>query len=161
MAELPSTYVCLENDSCVFEPPEALIAVSPIYPFSKIKCVCVRMIFNMLLLFGIGIWLLSLVSNPKMSMIPINKWNFLNVLPCRGFVKKSATISSVEQCFILISPLWTQSFTTKKSMSMWRKFPVHKFRPFCSILIALCLSWGNSFLLTSTPCTPRKLSNQI
>ena len=46
-------------------------------------------------------------------------------------------------------------------MSTWRQFPVHEFCPFCSILIALCFSLGNSFSLSSTRCTPRKLSNQM
>ena len=45
--------------------------------------------------------------------------NFVNFLPCRGLVKKSATISSVGQYSILSSPFLIQSVMKIPNVEMF------------------------------------------
>ena len=64
-----------------------------------------------------------------MSQLPINvSWNLWKASPCSGLVRKSATIASVGQCLISISPLSTQSLT-KNNVYLY-------------VLIFLCRSSG-------------------
>ena len=72
--------------------------------------------------------------------------NFLNAPPCNSFVKKSANMHSVGQYKTCIVLVFTQSCTKKNLMSTWREFPIQELWPFTSILMALWLSWYNTFL---------------
>ena len=66
--------------------------------------------------------------------------NSMNFAPCRGFVKKSATMYSVGQCTILISFLSIRSFIKKKRVLMCLVLWLLDIRPFFCNNSALWLS---------------------
>ena len=82
----------------------------------------------------------------------ITSLNFLKSCPCKGFVKKSASMIDEGQYSTLNSPLSILSFTKKYLMSMCLEFPVHEFLPFFSISIVLVLSSYNTLSLIVYPC---------
>ena len=74
----------------------------------------------------------SISVHPMITLL-----NFLNRLPCKGFVKKSANICPVGQYVISTSPLSTLSLMKKYLILTCLEFPVHDVRPFTSIFMAL------------------------
>ena len=86
----------------------------------------------------------------------ITSLNFLNNCPCKGLVKKSASMLSDGQYSTLNSFLSNLSFTKKYLMLICLEFPVHEFLPFLSISMVLWLSWYKTLSLISYPCAERK-----
>jgi hypothetical protein len=103
-----------------------------------------------------------IVSQPKSASLMSAKipWisarNFLKDAPCSGFVKWSANISAVGQCFIVIVLLATLSLIKKYRMLMCFILLLLDFLRFLSSSIALRLSWKSMDYSTLKPWASTK-----
>jgi hypothetical protein len=82
----------------------------------------------------------------------ISALNFLNRLPCRGFVKWSASISPVGQCHIEMSLFATQSLMNNyRTLMCFVRLLLDCF-PFFSSNMVLRLSWARMLSSIPKPC---------
>jgi len=88
--------------------------------------------------------------------LPMMYISFLNKLPCRGWVMKSATISLVGHQLMLISFIFTRSVIKKYRMLICLVRVPLEALPFCSSRIELLLSCNNKFSMIPNPCDNRK-----
>ncbi len=79
-----------------------------------------------------------------------------NLVSCGGLVYKSASILSVGQCSILISPFDIRSVTKKYLMLRWQVLQPLDIFPLFATFIVLMLSWYSTLSFMSQPWAARK-----
>ena len=89
----------------------------------------------------------------------ITSLNLLKSFPCKGFVKKSASIISDGQYSTLISFFSILSFTKKCLISMCLEFPVQEFLPFLNTRMVLVLPCYSTLSLISCPYFDININN--
>ena len=106
------------NDFALFTPAglplaQLTLRLGPSFPFGLLgtlfvlpqhACIIHHIYFSPLFLFSLLNTLLCVTVLVLLDRFSIFSRNFVNMLPCRGFVKKSVSMSLVEQCSSFTSP---------------------------------------------------------